>query len=386
MESPPGGPYRNRRIAAAVSHTIALRSDGAVWTWGSNYSGQIGNGEQGDYGVSMPYHVELPTKAIAVSAGLDNNAALLVDGTIMVWGTNDDGRLGLDGVNHAHTPVAIPDLPRMVDIACGSTFMLALDEKGQVWSWGGNFSGTLGDGRQGKNQWRTTPQPIRDLPPIKQIDAGEDYCLALDRDNVVWGWGSDEVGQLALREPISDHFTENTFGPNQTGEYLELAARWCHPSPEKLPGLKNIVTVSAGVDHALYIDQTSSLWVCGANAWGQLGLGSRDTVTAPAKIPNLENVIGACGGELHTLAASRDGSVWAWGSNRYGELGHATEAQRIPYPLLVDRIEGAIAVAAGSHYSLALTADDQLYSWGRNHRGQLGDGTLVDRAAPVRVH
>jgi alpha-tubulin suppressor-like RCC1 family protein len=194
-------------IAAGGDHTIALKADGTVWTWGNNAYGQIGSGdwglEQGDSSdkkVLTPWQVPGLTGVVAIAAGLRSNLALKGDGTVWAWGGNDNALL--DGSIHVAirpSPFQRSDLGAVRMIASGYYHALAMTTGGDVSGWGSRYYSELGDG----NEDLTDPNSAIALPTVglgnvAALAAGEACSLALENDGTVKGWGNNEHGRLGL--------------------------------------------------------------------------------------------------------------------------------------------------------------------------------------------
>ncbi len=194
------------------------------------------------------------------------------------------------------------------------------------------------------------------------VAAGRLHSVALAADGTVYGFGYNYHGQVG-----DDTATD----------------RW---SP--VPVLTGAVAIAAGDDHslALLADGTVRAW--GRNHNGRLGDGTTFQRRVPTPVVGLTNVVAIAAGAAHSLAVTADGRVWAWGSNSHGQLGDGTTVDRYT-PVLVAGLVGARAVAGGDAFSAALVLDGaaagSVWTWGRNHQGQLGDGSTVSRLAPIRV-
>ena len=129
----------------------------------------------------------------------------------------------------------------------------------------------------------------------------------------------------------------------------------------------------------------SLAWAWGANQFGALGDGTAGFGVFPVmQVQKLEGVVAVSAGTFHSLALRNDGTVWAWGDNTVGELGDWTTTARY-LPVRVQNLIGVTAIAASDDYSLALKNDGTVWAWGYNGNGELGDGTFVDRHLPVQV-
>jgi len=195
------------------------------------------------------------------------------------------------------------------------------------------------------------------------IGQGPHHSLELRADGTVWAWGSNSSGQLG------------------DGSHTDSRV------PVQSKGLSDVISVAAGGRHSLALKADGTVWAWGFNSTGQVGVGSRATaarpVQEPVEIPGLHDVVAIAAGGSHSLAVKADGSVWAWGYSEYGQLGTGTNTTDNFSPARVAGLAGAIAVAAGEHFSLALKSDGSVWAWGRNREGQLGDGTNTPTNVPV---
>ena len=178
-------------IAAGTFHTLGLKHDGTVWTWGANDVGQLGDGTT--ISRSTPAPVPGLTGVAAIAAGTFHTLALKRDGTVWAWGGNDLGQLG-DGTTLIRSaPVPVAGMSGVAAIAAGGSQSFAKKPDGTVWAWGANWDGELGDGTTTN---RSTPTPVRGLTGIAAVAAGYDHTLALKPDGTVWAWGAYQDGQL----------------------------------------------------------------------------------------------------------------------------------------------------------------------------------------------
>jgi uncharacterized repeat protein (TIGR01451 family) len=232
-------------IAAGGTHSLALRSDGTVWAWGNNYSGQLGNGSTSTSPVYDPVQVAGLTNVAGIAAGSAFSLAVKSDGTVWAWGANLSGVIGkpLDTFSVA-TPVQVAGINNVSAVSAGERHALALKRDGTVWSWGDNVDGNLGNGNSGSGP---TPAQVGGLANVKEINAGSAHSIVLKTDGTVWTWGRNSGGALG------DGTMNNRNVPLQVG------------------GLNGITTVAAGHDHsgAVLPDSTIRMW--GGNMRGQIG-------------------------------------------------------------------------------------------------------------------
>lgn len=314
-------------IAAGGAHTLALRRDGTVLSWGYNGDGALGNGEVGGYAPPHPAPSEVGyglRDVRALAAGNSFSLALLADGTVSAWGYNAYGQLG-SGERHDHTtPVQVRGLSGVIAIAAGYEHSLALTRAGQVYAWGAGDTGAVDDGA---TLDRGIPVVVAGLPRIVSVAAGEGYSLALAADGGVWAWGLNGQGELGD-------------GVRDTRP---------HPRPRPVPGLPPIRTIAAGGGHVLALARDGTVWGWGDDHFGQVGDGGDGVRTRPVKVRGLPRgvaVTALAAGDRHSLALLADGTVWAWGDNLDGELGDGTTVQRNA-PERIRSLRGVTAIAAG---------------------------------------
>ena len=182
-------------VAAGSQFSLALKSTGAIYSWGDNTHGQLGDGtttqRHAPVSVSTPRH----SVAVAIAAGDSFALALMNDGTVLAWGDNWAGQLGLGTTTQVLTPTRIPSLSGVTAIAAGGSHALAITSGGIVYSWGNNIRGQLGYAT-GTNQYQATPTQIPGLSGIIAIGGGMAHSHAIAGDGTVWAWGGNDWGQL----------------------------------------------------------------------------------------------------------------------------------------------------------------------------------------------
>ena len=283
-------------ISLGGPHTCALLNDGTMKCWGSNNFGQIGNNSTTD--------VYLPTTILSnvskISAGGSITCAVLNDKTVKCWGRNDYGQVGIGNNN---TPVEIPSsvvgLNNISLINAGGFHACSVRETTNVLKcWGDNGYGQLGDD-SGEDQY--TPVSVNGLYNVSSISLGYRFSCALVTNGDLYCWGRNSDGQLGNNSTTSSHV------------------------PILISGIDDINQISLGHSHtcALLNDKTVKCW--GRNDYGQLGLGSISnyTTTPTYIVINLNAEVSSIdASSAHSCAVLNDGTVKCWGLNSDGQLGN----------------------------------------------------------------
>ncbi len=172
-------------VAAGGYFSLALKTDGSVWAWGSNWAGQLGNGSTAD--IATPVQVSGLANVTAIAAGDLFGLALKSDGTVWAWGRNDHGQLGTNSTSDSPAAVQVQGLPTggVAAIAAGGAHALAAATAGGVWSWGENADGQLGDGTTTERH-TAVQAAVLGFGSLTSVAAGTAHSLALKSDGTVW--------------------------------------------------------------------------------------------------------------------------------------------------------------------------------------------------------
>lgn len=357
-----------------------------IASWGSNSSGQLGLSPQG---IRLP-PTEIPGNGApagviwtSIATGRNHSMALSSDGRVFSWGSNSSGQLGNGSASSTSSMVGASTNgvlagKSIVSVVGRGDHALALSSTGEVFSWGKNFYGQLGNHTKTSS---STPVAVAgdgslSGKSVTAIAAGGDFSVALTADGTVHTWGYNYYGQLG------DGTNVNASAPVEVDRFGGLAG-------------KTVTAVAAGDLHVLALTSDGHIYTWGDNSSGQLGNNSSTASTVPVAVTVSGALVGktvvaiAAGGN-HSLALTSDGMVFSWGQNSYGQIGDGSITSR---PAPVPTGEGSslagktvVHITAGDSYSSALTADGKLFSWGRNDSGQLGDGTTTDRPSPFQVN
>jgi alpha-tubulin suppressor-like RCC1 family protein len=274
------------------------------------------------------------------------------------------------------TPVPGTTPSGVTFLDAANTFNLAIDgSTGEVWGWGANQSGQLGNGTT--NQSLSLTQvvfPKSPAPVITSSHSGASFAVALDENGNVWGWGNDGAGSLCDGKTTMQ------------------------PTPEKLTNLPGhgVAEVAAGGSHSLFLLKDGSVWACGNNEFGQLGNGTTTSSTTPVQVllPAGMTVAHISAGNLFSTVLSTNGEVWDWGYNQNDQLGNVTPPGQ-PYsdvPVQVQGLGGVdiVAINSGGNnvedgHTMALDDNHNVWTWGDNASGQLGNDTTTNSDVAVEV-
>jgi alpha-tubulin suppressor-like RCC1 family protein len=235
-----------------------------------------------------------------------------------------------------------------------------------LYAWGDNAWGQLGPG--GASGGQIEPRPVAGVPTasLAVAAAGPSFGMGALPDGSVVGAGSNHFGQLAL------------------GSKDAMA----HPGVYVLKPGSNVVRLVSG-GFTVFAERADGSWLAwGYNADGQLGDGTTTDAASPVVVATPGTNVAALATSTNaTLALLGDGTVIGVGNNSSGQLGDGTTTDRLS-PVIVGGWtsgSGIIAVALGTFHGLALRDDGAVFGWGQNTYGQVGDGTNTDRLAPVAV-
>lgn len=343
-------------ISARNDHTLALMSDGSVKAWGSNQLGQLGNGTTVDS--TIPVTVPgLGGPAVAIAAGEFHSMALLADGTVKAWGYNTFGQLGNGNNISSNIPVAVTGLAgKVTAIAAGGLHSVALMEDGSVMAWGTAIS-------NGTPHSSNVPVHVAGFSgKVVAISAGFIHSVALMSDGTVNVWGVNHAGQLGNNSTIDSSTSIPVTGLGGTA--TKIATGYCH----------TVVLLSDG-----------SIKAWGYNGQGALGNGTYLDSHMPVSVTGLGGVATAiAAGDFHSMALLSDGTIRTWGNNASGQLGNGTTSDS-SLPVTVTGLDGTVTTISAGWSHSATISGSTVKIWGNNSYGQLGDGTSISSLVPIKA-
>jgi alpha-tubulin suppressor-like RCC1 family protein len=343
--------------------------------------------------------------ASALAAGGDTTCAL-VDTKVQCWGSNDAGQLGTSptGATWSATPVVVPGLPAANSVAVGGHHACAiLAGTGEVWCWGANSAGQLGDNT-------TTPhgaQKVTGISGATSLALGGVHSCALTPGGLVC-WGANNAGQLGDGTTTERHLPSTPvvlpaaassvsagiaftcavalgsvycWGSNDSGQLVDTTYIYSK-DPLHVQGLSNVTSIGLGAAHGCAIG--SGFWCWGEDSFGQVGDGKMQASSSISGVNGVSSPTAVAGGLAHTCAIDSGFNAFCWGSNSSGQLGTGGPGlgpQLRPVHLL--GLSSVQRLALGATHSCAQTADGIVYCWGNNGNGQAGAPTGTADALTV---
>lgn len=345
------GYAQHQVVSGGAAHSLTVRPDGFVYTYGKNSNGQLGRGALGAYS-STPASVPGISGAVSVAAGYGTSFVLTADGEVFAFGYGTQGQLGNGASADSNVPVLVSGLSHVIAISAGTDHALALGQDGKVYAWGSDNYGQLGNGAgQGSSN---VPVEVVGLTDIVGIAAGSYHSLAVRADGAVFAFGSNGYGNLGL------------------GNWTNQQA------PVQIPGLSGIREVAAGNNHSLFRKFDGTVYGAGANFSGQLGDGTTTTRISPIQVPGISDAVSLATGSYHSMVLRANGSALAFGSNSNGQLciGSTTSATVPTAVVSADLQARGQGSSAGAATSQLVDARGVLRGCGNNWSGQLGNGSM----------
>jgi alpha-tubulin suppressor-like RCC1 family protein len=345
-------------VTTGDGHTCALSTGGQAYCWGANGNGQLGDASTTSR--RSPRAVAGGRVFSAVSAGYLHTCGIEKDtGAAYCWGVNAVGQLGTAAAGDKSSPTIVAGNRTYISISAGRDFSCAVATAGQAYCWGSNTTGQLGDGT---TQPKTQPALVSGNLTFKSISAGIGFACGVLTNGAAYCWGRNGNGQLG----------DNTTQPRTV--------------PTAVVDGRQFAQVAAGTTHTCGATPGGGGYCWGGNGAGSLGDGTTTDRLRPTALPTDRAVFTSVAtGEEHSCATSTGGQAYCWGLNNLGQVGDNTIGTNRNRPTALDGGRSFSVVAAGNGHSCGVTTQAEVYCWGANVNGQIGDGTLTDRIAPVLV-
>ena len=340
------------------SHTISLRTDGKVFTWGDNTYGQLGNGTVKTS--DEPVEVTFPEGTIItqIAAGENHNVALDSNGNVWTWGRNNNYQIGNTRANQ-YTPYKVSNLPKVIKISAGNNNTMVITENNELYAWGLNAYGDLGLGTYTN---KVLPKKVKGIHDIIDISGGKSHYIALNRAGEVFVTGSNLYGQLGI-------------GDNEIGKINEF---------QKVEIKDKIGTIDAGDISNIATTVDGYVYTWGGNTYSALGTGDKENKNVPTKLKDVKNIRQASTGKTHTILRDGNNNVYVTGTNSNGQLGLGTTENKTTFEqnTLINNI---IRVSAGDTYTAFLKEDGSVWACGDYNHGDKEKKSKTKSEEPVLV-
>ena len=340
------------KLWSGANNNGYVDSGSTLFTWGNNNLGQLGFNDT----INRSFVTQLATSWASIATDQSSSLAIKSDGTLWSWGVNSFGILGLNDTINRSSPVQIGSATNWTSISKqGYTFTSsAINSSNQLWVWGINNGGQLGDGTTVN---KSTPVQIAGSW-VQAIISGT--SLALDSNYKLYTWGVSTNGRLGDGTTVS------------------------RSSPVQINSSSRYIDISVGIQHLVVMRDDFTIWSWGTGVNGRTGLGDTVERSVPTQIGSSSWIMVQAlvfGG----VGIKNDGTLWSWGINTTGELGDGTTITKSS-PVQIGSAAGWSVIAPSSYKSMAINGTGQLYVWGNNNNaGGYGDGTTIAKSSPVQV-
>lgn len=285
------GHYTNTALGA----TIALKADtGAVWAWGNNVYGQLGNNTVTSY--SSPVLIVGSHSFTNIKTSGAHSMGLKSNGEIWCWGLATSGQLGDNSTTNKSSPVLVIGSHSFTRLGASlvSANSAGLKANGEMWSWGANTSGQLGNS---STTGTSSPVLVVGSHSFTQLALGNATAYGLKADGSLWGWGDNSYGQI---------------GNNTRTNYS---------SPILVVGNHSFIDMQAANTWIVALKANGQAWCWGANITGNLGDGSTTSRSSPVLVVGSHSFTQVAAGRVHSMGLKENGEIWGWGYNLYGQIG-----------------------------------------------------------------
>jgi alpha-tubulin suppressor-like RCC1 family protein len=437
-------------VSGGYEYTLALQSPGTLWAWGNNSFGQLGTNTSTLSNVISPVQIGALSTWVTISGGAYFSLAILSNGTLWSWGSNSYGQLGLNTSTNYSSPVQVGALSSWSQVFPGFGHSVALQSNGTLWTWGLNSFGQLGQNNQTNY---SSPVQVGALTTWTKISAGVHATFALQSNGTLWSCGRNAGGQLGLGDltdrssltqvgslsswsqvtssyegafAIQSPGTLWAWGLNNVGQVGINTSTFIISSPVQVGTLSAWTQISGVVNFVSAIQNNGTLWAWGSNSFGQLGQYNpaaysltnypsqfntanynkvaasnsqsyfRRTAdntlvqTSTVDIPTIDTTNSIAWtsydtGQYHFVGVQTNGTAWSIGNNSYGQLGLNTTTSS--YSSLTQ-------IGSGTNWSRAVAADygsmlidnsNNAWVFGKNNQYQLGLSDTTNRSSPVQI-
>jgi alpha-tubulin suppressor-like RCC1 family protein len=355
-------------VESGPSFSCASNNDGETYCWGVNISGRLGNGTD-DPGkrpfkpVKVDFNDEIKGEKItSLGVGSYHACGLSEKGNAYCWGNNESGELGDPLLFYSFVPIPVYDEGVLNEkelklLTAGYSHTCAVDKGSNMYCWGDNYNGQLGDGSE---FGRTMPVEVDTTgvlsgKEIVSISAGSKHTCSIDTDGKAYCWGIN-LGILGD-------------GSNDSGSTIPVAV----DDTGVLKG-KKLIYINSGYEHTCAIDNDGQSYCWGyRNNKGQLGDGSEKRSLSPVRVKmdgalKGHKLVSISAGSYHTCALDSEGAAYCWGDNSSGQLGDGSEKSSLS-PVKV-KMGGAlkgrklVSISAGRDFTCTVDTKGEVFCWG----------------------
>ena len=357
------------QVSTSTRHSVALRTNGTAWTWGLNNRGAIGDNTTIDR--SSPVSVVGGfTDWTQVMAGLYSCIGLRANGTAWTWGFNDRGQLGDASTVSRSSPVSvIGGFTDWIQVAQSNTSSGVRTPQpitpATLWGWGPNAAGQIGNNNQ---SGRSSPVSGGiGITTWVEISKGRSFSLALRADGTAWAWGRQTF--FTNGGNLGDNTSINRSSPVSV-----------------VGGFTDWRQISAGRYTSMALRTNGTAWAWGRNYYGALGINATGNRSSPVSVVgNITDWIQISNDGNAAMALRSNGTIWGWGYNGNGRIGDNTTVSRSSPVSVVGGFTDWIQIAAGYKHSTAIRANGTAWCWGLGQQGALGNNATSLRSSPVSV-
>ena len=393
-------------VASGQSHMVGIQLDGSLWSWGNNSFGALG---LNDTNIHRSSPVQIASgNWTKVNAGSAYTGAIRSDGTLWMWGSASNGQLGNSSTIARSSPVQVAGSWSQIILAVFAS--MAIQPNGTLWTWGLNGDGQLGDGTRVS---KSSPAQTSAGGSWIMATVGTNYAAGIRTDGTLWTWGYNSSGELGSNNRIGRSVPQQVGTSSWTfikanrnvvsGTYMNGITTsgalfgWGNNISWNIPegtttGYRSSPIQIGTSSWSFLGDNSNACFGATINnvtfTWGSGGSGANGLDTAgngssrPVFLRSLTDSWDDVKVTSHVVALRKGGNLYAWGFNAQGQLGDGTQINRSS-PIQVGTSSWSqIATGVLNSYGLL---NNNLYSWGDNSYGQIGDNTTATYLSPVQI-
>jgi len=378
-------------ISLGGEHSAITTTDNRMFTWGINNFGQLGvlddESQSSPIDITSVLNLQDNESITLLSLGERHTGIVTSTNRILVWGANTYGQLG-DGTRTGRfSPVDITNKfdfesgETIVQLDFGYTHSTLLTSFGNVYTWGNNATGQLGN-----NTIVNSSIPINITSffmlegeeKIVDISLGYVHSLALSSTGDVFAWGNNPYGQ------IGNGTTNLYIAPHNITDNLILNSN------------ETVTDVTAGEYHSALITSQGRIYTWGRNHYGQIGNNTTVNQLLPIDITSAFDLVGTdlitqvSLGNAYSMAVTESNKFFIWGSLTNGSITETLndnylEPHELTQELLMTLLDQEVEISSGATHSAILSSNGEILIWGMNSKGQLGNGTTNNSLLPISI-